>query len=92
MVLYACAFMLIAVLPLFLAVDPETRAEFEKQSRNSPLSGASRNSAGGAGGPANFDLAGWMAGTSPGPMAAAESDAARISTGRENVNSARRRG
>lgn len=45
------------------------RAEFEKQSRAGPLSGASRsalaatNPAAGPGGAGGFDLAGWMAGT-----------------------------
>lgn len=53
------------------------RAEFEKQSAKSPIAGAANKVASGAGGPPggapNFDLAGWMAGTSPGPMSSLES-------------------
>lgn len=54
-----------------MIVDPEMRAEFEKQSRSSPMSGATRGAipgAAGGGGPPSFDFAGWMAGTAPGPM------------------------
>lgn len=77
---------------LFSVVDPEMRAEFEKQSRSSPLSGATRNPvAGGHAGPANFDLAGWMAGASSGPMANADT-AGPTSTSRDDTGSARRRG
>lgn len=62
------------------------RAEFEQQSRASPITGATNNAMAGGG----FDLAGWMAGTSPGPMANA--DAARGgASGREAGGSARRR-
>lgn len=72
-------------------VDPEMRAEFEKQSRSSPISGGARNAMAGGGGPGNFDLAGWMAGTAPGPMAGVEAAAQGATTGREN-GGARRRG
>lgn len=69
------------------------RAEFEKQSRTAPITGATRSAlAGGAGGPGGFDLAGWMAGTSPGPMAAAgAADGAGSTTGAESGGAARRR-
>lgn len=57
-------------------VDPEMRAEFEKQSAKSPIAGAANRVASNAGGPPggapSFDLAGWMAGTSPGPMSSLE--------------------
>ncbi|PYH42789.1 uncharacterized protein BP01DRAFT_359253 [Aspergillus saccharolyticus JOP 1030-1] len=46
-------------------MDPEMRAEFEKQSRSSPITGATRNAITGGGAPGNFDLAGWMAGATP---------------------------
>ncbi|PLN77088.1 hypothetical protein BDW42DRAFT_177510 [Aspergillus taichungensis] len=76
-------------------MDPEMRAEFEKQSRASPVSGAARGAIGGGGGPANFDLAGWMAGTGNRPAAAApatEVDSARGgATGRESGGATRRR-
>jgi hypothetical protein len=53
------------------------RAEFEKQSAKSPIAGAANKVAsgagGGGGGAPGFDLAGWMAGTSPGPMSSLES-------------------
>ncbi|KAJ5495589.1 hypothetical protein N7539_000705 [Penicillium diatomitis] len=49
-------------------MDPEMRAEFEQQSRSSPLTGATNNAIAGGG----FDLAGWMAGTAPSPMAVAQ--------------------
>lgn len=62
------------------------RAEFEQHSRSSPITGATNNAMAGGG----FDLAGWMAGTSPGPMANAE--AIRGVTGRDVAGSARRRG
>ena len=77
-----------------VSVDPEMRAEFEKQSRSAPITGATRNAlAGGPGGPGGFDLAGWMAGTSPGPMAAAGADRAGAgsATGAESGGAARRR-
>jgi len=67
------------------------RAEFEKQSRSSPISGGARSAMSGSGGPGNFDLAGWMAGTAPGPMAGAEAAAQGAATGRES-GVARRRG
>jgi len=83
-------------------MDPETRAEFEKQSRASPLAGAGRSApsggagGSGSGGAAGFDLAGWMAGTSPGPLAAAkEAPTGKATTsGREasGASSGRRRG
>lgn len=62
------------------------RAEFEEQSRSSPLTGATSNAMSGGG----FDLAGWMAGTSPGPMANTEA-APGGSTGREAGSATRRR-
>ena len=68
------------------------RAEFEKHSRSSPITGGARSAmSGGGGGPGNFDLAGWMAGTAPGPMAGAEAAAQGAATGRES-GVARRRG
>ncbi|PGG95126.1 hypothetical protein AJ79_10240 [Helicocarpus griseus UAMH5409] len=83
-------------------MDPETRAEFEKQSRSSPLTsamaGASGRGAGGAGrgagagaGAPGFDLAGWMAGTSQGPMAALDSSMKASTSGREGGGAAARR-
>lgn len=64
------------------------RAEFEQQSRASPLTGATTNAMTGGG----FDLAGWMAGTSPSPMASA-GEARDGATGRETTTgSARKRG
>ncbi|KAL1998017.1 hypothetical protein VTN02DRAFT_199 [Thermoascus thermophilus] len=55
-------------------MDPEMRAEFEKQSRSSPLSNAGRNALTGGPGPgANFDLAGWMAGATSEPTASSDS-------------------
>lgn len=69
-------------------VDPEMRAEFEQQSRASPLTGATTNAMTGGG----FDLAGWMAGTAPNPMASAEGPR-EGATGRETTTgSARKRG
>ncbi|KAK2766186.1 hypothetical protein FQN54_007702 [Arachnomyces sp. PD_36] len=58
-------------------MDPEMRAEFEKQSAKSPIAGAANKVAAGSagGGAPSFDLAGWMAGTSPGPMSSLESAA-----------------
>lgn len=61
------------------------RAEFEQQQRSSPISGASGAMAGGG-----FDLAGWMAGTSPNPVANVEGSSG--ATGREAGGNARRRG
>lgn len=68
-------------------MDPEIKEEFARQ--RSGGGGA----AGGAGAPAalpgaGFDLAGWMAGTSPGPLEAANKAA---SSGRENQQGATRR-
>ncbi|KAJ5238701.1 hypothetical protein N7468_003320 [Penicillium chermesinum] len=68
-------------------MDPEMRAEFEQQSRASPMNAATSNAMTGGG----FDLAGWMAGTSPGPMASTDS-ASGGTTGRESSNAARLRG
>lgn len=86
----------------FLSVDPEMRAEFEKQSRSGPLSGASRSAAlaagAGPGGAAGgFDLAGWMAGANSSPAAAtdASTDSRGVATGRDGgsgTHSGRRRG
>lgn len=69
------------------------RAEFEKQSRSGPISGAAGNALGGAAGPGNFDLAGWMAGATSSPLAAADA-AGRgpAASGRDVAGSARRRG
>ncbi|KAJ5191205.1 uncharacterized protein N7498_010190 [Penicillium cinerascens] len=68
-------------------MDPEMRAEFEQHSRSSPITGATNSAMAGGG----FDLAGWMAGTSPGPMA--DADAARGgATGRDTSGASRRRG
>ncbi|EDP51276.1 hypothetical protein ACP6JD_004397 [Aspergillus fumigatus] len=74
-------------------LDPEMRAEFEKQSRTSPISGATRNAMAGGGGPGNFDLAGWMAGATPRQATGTDSEAARgTATGRETGGTTRRRG
>ncbi|EAW14676.1 uncharacterized protein ACLA_000870 [Aspergillus clavatus NRRL 1] len=75
-------------------MDPEMRAEFEKQSRSSPITGATRNAMTGGGGPGNFDLAGWMAGAAPRPTAAETEPAAPrgAATGREGGGATRRRG
>ncbi|KAL4915580.1 hypothetical protein BDW62DRAFT_188160 [Aspergillus aurantiobrunneus] len=70
-------------------MDPEMREEFEKQSRASPMSGAQSAMAGG--GPANFDLAGWMAGAAPRGQPTPGSGSAGAATGRENRGPARRR-
>jgi hypothetical protein len=67
------------------------RAEFEKQSRASPISGAQSAMAGGGAG--NFDLAGWMAGAAPRdatPVSGAGAGTGAAS-GRENRGGARRR-
>ncbi|KKK16073.1 hypothetical protein ARAM_000719 [Aspergillus rambellii] len=80
-------------------MDPEMRAEFEKQSRASPLSGAA-SGAMSAGGPANFDLAGWMAGqAAPAPASGAGAGAGAgevagsrgAASARDNRGAARRR-
>ncbi|KAK1141989.1 hypothetical protein N8T08_008312 [Aspergillus melleus] len=72
-------------------LDPEMRAEFEKQSRSSPISGANAMASGG-GAPGNFDLAGWMAGAAPRAAAGAETAASPgASTGRDGGDSTRRR-
>lgn len=74
-------------------MDPETRAEFEKQSRKGRnaaandinargAAGAGRGAGAGAGA-GGFDLAGWMAGTSQGPMAALDSTMKAAASGRE---------
>ncbi|KAL4788420.1 hypothetical protein BJX76DRAFT_109971 [Aspergillus varians] len=75
---------------LMANMDPEMREEFEKQSRASPMSGAQSAMAGG--GPANFDLAGWMAGAAPRgqPVAAPGGAGAGAATGRENKGARRR--
>ncbi|KKK19125.1 hypothetical protein AOCH_002848 [Aspergillus ochraceoroseus] len=89
------------LLALVAWVDPEMRAEFEKQSRASPLSGAA-SGAMSAGGPANFDLAGWMAGqAAPAPAPAPASGAGAgdgevagsrgAASARDNRGAARRR-
>ncbi|GAD99451.1 hypothetical protein NFIA_037810 [Paecilomyces variotii No. 5] len=70
-------------------MDPEMREEFEKQSRGGPLTAASRGAVSG-GNPANFDLAGWMAGTTSSASAADGSSAA--TSGRESGGASRRRG
>ncbi|EEH17207.1 hypothetical protein PABG_07294 [Paracoccidioides brasiliensis Pb03] len=77
-------------------MDPETRAEFERHSRKSALTGAANGAgAGAAPGAAGFDLAGWMAGTSQGPMAALDSTvragAGASASGRESGAAERRR-
>ncbi|PYH72502.1 uncharacterized protein BO88DRAFT_401637 [Aspergillus vadensis CBS 113365] len=78
-------------------MDPEMRAEFEKQSRSSPIGGATRSAMAGGGAPGNFDLAGWMAGATPRPgasgaEAAAAIEGAAATTGREGGGASRRRG
>lgn len=77
---------------IFFLVDPELRAEFDKHSRSSPISGATRSAMQGSGGPGGFDLAGWMAGASPGPVASAEAASEGAATGREGGGATRRRG
>jgi hypothetical protein len=69
-------------------MDPEMRAEFEKQSRSGPLSNAGRSALAG-GGP---DLAGWMAGASSSLGVGADSASKGTTTGRETGGSGRRRG
>ncbi|RAL02025.1 uncharacterized protein BO80DRAFT_424403 [Aspergillus ibericus CBS 121593] len=74
-------------------MDPEMRAEFEKQSRSSPISGATRSAMTGGGTPGNFDLAGWMAGATPRPAPGAEAaTSGGVATGRESGGASRRRG
>lgn len=81
-------FLWLTIFTLLSTVDPEMRAEFEQQSRASPLTGATTNAMTGGG----FDLAGWMAGTAPNPMASAEGPR-EGATGRETTTgSARKRG
>lgn len=62
------------------------RAEFEQHSRSSPITGATSNAMAGGG----FDLAGWMAGTSSGPVA--DADTARGGATGRDTGAARRRG
>ncbi|PYI12137.1 hypothetical protein BO78DRAFT_392813 [Aspergillus sclerotiicarbonarius CBS 121057] len=74
-------------------MDPEMRAEFEKQSRSSPISGATRSAMTGGGTPGNFDLAGWMAGATPRPAPGVEAaTSGGVTTGRESGGASRRRG
>jgi hypothetical protein len=69
------------------------RAEFEKQQRASPISGATGRAMAGGGAPGNFDLAGWMAGATQRQPAEADSGASRgAATGRETGGTTRRRG
>lgn len=78
------------------------RAEFDKQSRSGPLSGAGRSALAASGGPgagAGFDIAGWMAGATTSPVGGAEvaavdtsSNARSVATGREGSSGTRRRG
>ncbi|KAL4938675.1 hypothetical protein BDV06DRAFT_225774 [Aspergillus oleicola] len=70
-------------------MDPEMREEFEKQSRASPMAGAQSAMAGG--GPANFDLAGWMAGAAPRGQPASATAGAGAASGRDVRGGARRR-
>ncbi|KAE8335580.1 hypothetical protein BDV24DRAFT_6405 [Aspergillus arachidicola] len=72
-------------------VDPEMRAEFEKHSRASPISGATRSAMAGGGAPGNFDFAGWMAGAHPRPVGPEPAALQGVATGREGGN-VRRRG
>ncbi|OOO11685.1 Protein of unknown function DUF2012 [Aspergillus oryzae] len=72
-------------------VDPEMRAEFEKHSRASPISGATRSAMAGGGAPGNFDFAGWMAGAHPRPGGPEPAALQGVATGREGGN-VRRRG
>ncbi|GAB1202225.1 hypothetical protein APSETT445_000836 [Aspergillus pseudonomiae] len=72
-------------------MDPEMRAEFEKHSRASPISGATRSAITGGGAPGNFDFAGWMAGAHPKPAGSEPAGLQGVATGREGGN-ARRRG
>ncbi|KAF9883025.1 hypothetical protein FE257_004308 [Aspergillus nanangensis] len=75
-------------------MDPEMRAEFEAQSRSGPLSGATRSAMTGGGSPADFDLAGWMAGSSKGGSNSGAGGSAPqgATTGRDGGGSTRRRG
>ncbi|CEN60150.1 hypothetical protein ASPCAL02591 [Aspergillus calidoustus] len=70
-------------------MDPEMRAEFEKQSRSSPISGAQSAMAGGGAG--NFDLAGWMAGAAPRGATPVSGAGAGAASAREQRGGARRR-
>ncbi|RAL07314.1 uncharacterized protein BO97DRAFT_409116 [Aspergillus homomorphus CBS 101889] len=70
-------------------MDPEMRAEFEKQSRSSPITGATRNAMTGGAASGKFDLAGWMAGATPRPAPGTEGVAA---SGRDTGVASRRRG
>ncbi|KAE8348341.1 hypothetical protein BDV28DRAFT_143734 [Aspergillus coremiiformis] len=72
-------------------MDPEMRAEFEKHSRASPISGATRSAMTGGGAPGNFDFAGWMAGAHPRAAGSGPTAPQGVATGREGV-SIRRRG
>lgn len=82
-------------------MDPETRAEFDKHSRKGRIAAANdagtRAGAGAGtgavagGGAGGFNLAGWMAGTSQGPMAALDSTMKATTSGREGGSAARRR-
>ncbi|KAE8147940.1 hypothetical protein BDV25DRAFT_25142 [Aspergillus avenaceus] len=71
-------------------MDPEMRAEFEKHSRASPISGATRSAMAGGGAPGNFDFAGWMAGAQPRPAGSESPVSQGATTGREG-GSARKR-
>ncbi|KAF5867218.1 hypothetical protein ETB97_004139 [Aspergillus alliaceus] len=72
-------------------MDPEMRAEFEKHSRASPISGATRSAMTGGGAPGNFDFAGWMAGAHPRPASSEPVASQGTATGREGGN-VRKRG
>ncbi|KAE8134893.1 hypothetical protein BDV38DRAFT_148665 [Aspergillus pseudotamarii] len=72
-------------------MDPEMRAEFEKHSRASPISGATRSAMTGGSAPGNFDFAGWMAGAHPRPAGPEPAALQGVATGREGGN-VRRRG
>ncbi|EFW22864.1 hypothetical protein D8B26_006434 [Coccidioides posadasii str. Silveira] len=68
-------------------MDPETREEWERQRAAGVLPGSGSRKA-----PAsNFDLAGWMAGTSPGPIEAAKAASASAREGDSGQSTVRRR-
>ena len=72
-------------------MDPEVREEFDRQrnARGTGRGGQGGGAAAAASAPGqSFDLAGWIAGTSPSPMDAASRAA---TSARENAQGARRR-
>lgn len=50
------------IMPLYLTVDPETRAEFEEQSKKNPMNSLMGGPQPGSNPMGNFDVAGFLAG------------------------------